>query len=94
MQPHEVHTPAIAHPWCREILADLDSADSRPRFIRNYAEWVLRVREVDPGRDPLLFLGLALLARRYWDQEARDVAASLAALARLGLPRPSGGVNP
>jgi hypothetical protein len=73
-------------PTVRAILDDVVIRDGLA-FVDNYASWAMALRKLSPAENSRLFVQLAVLARQFFDAECKSVAASLAALARIGLPR-------
>lgn len=72
----------------RAIMDDIVIRDDGAAFIDNYADWVMRLRELKRQEASRIFVQLSVLARQYLDAGCKPVAVSLAVLARIGLPQP------
>jgi hypothetical protein len=75
-------------PTVRAILDDVVIEDDGVRFIRNYADWVVALRQLPRGGRSRVFVQLAVVADQFLEADCDAVAVSLAALARIGLPPP------
>jgi hypothetical protein len=74
-------------PTVRAILDDIVIQDDGAQFIDNFASWVKCLRERPRKENSRVFVQLAVLAGQFLDADCKSVAVSLAALARIGLPR-------
>src|SRR5438552_3971089 len=74
-------------PTVRAILDDIVIQGDDVKFIENYASWVMALREQPRKENGRVFVQLAVLAGQFLDADCKSVAVSLAALARIGLPR-------
>jgi hypothetical protein len=87
--PRRLGKPVEAiEPTVRAILDDVVIEDDGARFIRNYADWVMTLRQLPRDECSRVFVQLAVVADQFLEADCGSVAASLAALARIGLPRP------
>ena len=75
-------------PTVRAILDDVVIEDDGVRFIRNYADWVIALSHLPRDQYSRVFVQLAVVADQFLEADCGSVAVSLAALARIGLPRP------
>jgi len=80
-------TPEAIDPTVRAILDDVVIEGEGITYIENYPSWVLELRKLPPKENSRVFVQLAVLARQFFDADCKSVAASLAALARIGLTR-------
>ena len=86
--PRRLRKPVEAiEPAVRAILDDVVIEDDGVRFIRNYADWVMALRQLPRDECSRVFVQLAVVADQFLEAECGSVAVSLAALARIGLPR-------
>jgi hypothetical protein len=74
-------------PTVRAIMDDIVIRDDGAQFIDNFASWVKSLRERPRKENSRIFVQLAVLAGQFRDADCKSVAVSLAALARIGLPR-------
>jgi len=74
-------------PTVRAILDDIVIEDPDVAFIGNFARWVKTLRALPDKENSRVFVQLAVLADEFLEAECTSVAVSLAALARVGLPR-------
>ncbi|MGA2987450.1 MAG: hypothetical protein ABSG32_26955 [Terriglobia bacterium] len=74
-------------PTVRAILDDVIIQDEGCSFVDHYVTWIMTLRKLPPPENSQVFLQLAALAHQFFDADCKPVAASLAALARIGLDR-------
>ena len=75
-------------PLVRAILDDVVVHEDGTQYIDNYADWVVQLRKQPNLRTSRVFVQLSVLADQFLEADCKAVAASLAVLARIGLPNP------
>jgi hypothetical protein len=76
-------------PTVRAVLDDVVIRDDGVTYIDNFAKWAKTLRTLPREENPRVFVQLAVLADEFLDADCKSLALSLAALARIGLPRVS-----